>query len=256
MCSPSSECGSCTSPLTARFTRSSRSSRRGGRRRTELGGGLLHALGEVTFVEREAKLPVLEHVVGAGLVVSASGRVHNQGGPAGRAGVAIISPIPSPASLQRGFAAGGDFPRSRPYRAWTSRARLLLVEDDEATRPSCRQPRRGRLPGVPARPSADEALRAIEARQPALLLLDLRLEGRQRARAARPGAGGRRHRHPGRPRVARDRAHRPLRGGRPGAQLRPRGRRPPLQAVPLCRAARPRPRAAAAGGGPARGAAC
>jgi hypothetical protein len=42
----------------------------------ELDGGLLHALREVTLVEGEAKLPVLEHVVRPGLVIaSASGLV-------------------------------------------------------------------------------------------------------------------------------------------------------------------------------------
>jgi hypothetical protein len=44
----------------------------------ELYGSLLDALREVALVEREAELPVLEHVVGARLVVAASGgvRIH------------------------------------------------------------------------------------------------------------------------------------------------------------------------------------
>jgi hypothetical protein len=44
--------------------------------KAEPDGGQLDALGEVTLVEREAQLAVLEHVVGARLVVSPAGRVH------------------------------------------------------------------------------------------------------------------------------------------------------------------------------------
>ena len=43
----------------------------------ELAGGLLDALGEVTFVEREPQLAVLEHVVRAGLVVASPRRIHD-----------------------------------------------------------------------------------------------------------------------------------------------------------------------------------
>ena len=52
----------------------------------ELDRGLLHALGEVALVEREAKLAVLEHVVGAGLVVAAPGGVHSRSRPGSRPG--------------------------------------------------------------------------------------------------------------------------------------------------------------------------
>ncbi len=38
----------------------------------ELHGSLFHALGEVALIEREAKLPVLENVVGARLVVASA----------------------------------------------------------------------------------------------------------------------------------------------------------------------------------------
>ena len=42
----------------------------------ELARGLLHALGEVALVEREAQLSVLQDVVLAGVVVSASNLIH------------------------------------------------------------------------------------------------------------------------------------------------------------------------------------
>ena len=43
----------------------------------ELAGGLLDALGEVALVEREAELPVLEHVVLTGVVVAAANLIHS-----------------------------------------------------------------------------------------------------------------------------------------------------------------------------------
>src|SRR5205807_2965920 len=67
------------------------------RHESELDRRLLHSLGEVTFVEREALLAVLEHVVGPGLIVSASCRIHDEtrrAVPSGR-GVGILTPIPS-----------------------------------------------------------------------------------------------------------------------------------------------------------------
>ena len=49
--------------------------RRAARDEAELDRRLLHALGEVALVEGEAQLAVLEHVVGARLVVAALGGV-------------------------------------------------------------------------------------------------------------------------------------------------------------------------------------
>ena len=70
---------------------------------TELGCGLLHALGEVTFVERESELAILEHIVRAGLVVASPRSVH--GDSKGRRlapGVAIIRLFPAEAqAVQR-----------------------------------------------------------------------------------------------------------------------------------------------------------
>ena len=43
----------------------------------ELAGGLLHALGEVTLVEREPQLAVLEHVVRARLVIASPRGIHD-----------------------------------------------------------------------------------------------------------------------------------------------------------------------------------
>jgi hypothetical protein len=47
----------------------------------ELDRRLLDALGEVTLVEGEPKLPIFEDVVGARLVIAASRRIHAEGAP-------------------------------------------------------------------------------------------------------------------------------------------------------------------------------
>jgi hypothetical protein len=85
----------------------------------ELGRGLLHALGEVALVEREAKLAVLEDVVRAGLVVAASCRVHVLLAGARARRVVILRPFPSTTGeLQPGLQSGrAAQSRSRPSRA-------------------------------------------------------------------------------------------------------------------------------------------
>ena len=47
--------------------------RQAGLDESEADGGLFDALAEVTFVERETQVAVLEHVVGARLIVASSG---------------------------------------------------------------------------------------------------------------------------------------------------------------------------------------
>ena len=120
---------------------------------------------------------------------------------------------------------------------------MLVVEDDEATRPSCRQPRRRRLrvSGAGRRGGGAAGDRGAPAR---LVVLDLRSRTAA-ASSCSIGSGRRRARHAHRSRAARDRAERPGGGRRPRAQLRSRSRRSPLQAVPLRGAARARARGAA-----------
>ena len=73
MCSPRGEVGSRISPLTASSSRSWSSSRlEPVVDEVELHRGLLDPLGEVLLVEGEAELAVLEHVVGARLVIASA----------------------------------------------------------------------------------------------------------------------------------------------------------------------------------------
>src|SRR5207249_736068 len=72
----------------------------------ELHRGLLDALGEIALVEREAKLPVLEDVVGARLVVAASRALHQA---ADSKAVAIVGAIPSLDFGCKWVCRGGEF---------------------------------------------------------------------------------------------------------------------------------------------------
>ena len=128
---------------------------------------------------------------------------------------------------------------------------ILVVEDDDATRAFLVENLAADGFRAAGATSAGEGVRAIEVRRPSLVLLDLALEGGQRARPARPGAARRRARVADRPGPARDRADRAGGGGGPRAELRPRGRRPRLQAVPVRGAARTGAGGAAARRGPA-----
>src|SRR5207248_9114646 len=98
------------------------------RHEAELHGRLLHALGEVALVEGEPELAVLEHVVGPGLIISASYRVHDvqtaAPAPRGR-GVGILTSIPSRAKrVQRSLHPESRSPplARRPLRQWSLRA--------------------------------------------------------------------------------------------------------------------------------------
>jgi hypothetical protein len=107
---------------------------------------------------------------------------------------------------------------------------ILVVEDDETTRAFLAENLAADGFRVAGAASAPEALRAIEARQPALVLLDLRLDGGSgldvldRVRAA-DGLASRVDPNP-----RRDRPHRAVGRGGQGAELRPRSGRPPGQA--------------------------
>ncbi len=109
---------------------------------------------------------------------------------------------------------------------------ILVVEDDEPTRAFLLENLAADGFRVASATSAAEALRAIEVRQPALVVLDLRLEGSSgldvldRVRSADGLASHR-------PGPARDRPHRPLGRRGQGPELRARSRRSPEQAVAL-----------------------
>jgi hypothetical protein len=61
----------------------------------ELDGSLLDALREIALVEREAKLPVLEHVVRAGLVIPSACGLVLHCGHLGASGVRSARPATS-----------------------------------------------------------------------------------------------------------------------------------------------------------------
>jgi DNA-binding response OmpR family regulator len=69
---------------------------------------------------------------------------------------------------------------------------ILVVEDDEATRAFLLDNLAADGFRVAGASSAGEGVRGIEVRRPHLVVLDLALEGRERARPARPRAARRR----------------------------------------------------------------
>jgi CheY-like chemotaxis protein len=102
---------------------------------------------------------------------------------------------------------------------------ILVVEDDEATRSFLLDNLAADGFRVAGASGAGEALRAIEVRQPALVVLDLRLEGGSGLDVLDRVRVGRRPCVAPRPGAARDRSHRPIGRRGQGAQLRPRSRR-------------------------------
>jgi DNA-binding response OmpR family regulator len=78
--------------------------------------------------------------------------------------------------VQRGLQ-GGEGPRRKPYTEVTDLRPLLVVEDDELTRAFLLDNLAADGFRVAGASSVDEGLRAIEVRQPALVVLDLALEG-------------------------------------------------------------------------------
>jgi DNA-binding response OmpR family regulator len=78
--------------------------------------------------------------------------------------------------VQRGLH-GGEGPRRKPYTEVTDLRPLLVVEDDELTRAFLLDNLAADGFRVAGASSVDEGLRAIEVRQPALVVLDLALEG-------------------------------------------------------------------------------
>jgi DNA-binding response OmpR family regulator len=78
--------------------------------------------------------------------------------------------------VQRGLQ-GGEGPRLTPYPEVTDLRPLLVVEDDELTRAFLLDNLAADGFRVAGASSVGEGLRAIEVRQPALVVLDLGLEG-------------------------------------------------------------------------------
>ena len=243
MCSPSAECGSMTSPFTARFTRSSRSSSPSG---PPTKPSLTAACSTRSVKSRSLKVKRAPRIRARSPSPTRSFRVAwcpcsaGRPGRSSRPGVGILGPIPSrPGADATRLAASAERIAAR-----------ACLAGREPTGGACWSWRTTRPPGLPrsttSRPTAS-AWPAPAARggpagdrgAPAgLVVLDLTPRGRQRARAARPGARSRRPGLADRPRPAGDRADRPGRDADRVRGFAARGRRPRLQAVPLRRVAR------------------
>src|SRR3954462_3164303 len=130
--------------------------------------------------------------------------------------------------------------------------KLLVVEDDEVTAAFLADNLEADGFHVATAAGVGEAVRAIEVRSPALVILDVMLEdGNGLAVLDRLRAAGRGPRRADGPGASRARAVRPGRRGRPRARLRARGRRLRRQAVQLPGAGGARARAPAPRGGAA-----
>ena len=181
----------------------------GARQEAELARRLLAALAEVTLVEREPQLSVLEDEVVARAVVTAS--VHGrrdhmlESCPPGSLNAMLqgVNLDPLQARSKCGAQSANDPDRRGPSR------------DTDVPR---RQPRRRRIRAARGRHRARRA--ALDEQQIARPRdRRPRAPGPRRARPAARGPGIGRDRQPARSEAAGDRPHRPRRRARPGARL-------------------------------------